>query len=60
MFKFFKKKLIYYYQIKKLLLIKKIKWNKKNHSTRKDIEKLSVIRLGMSDNEASKRIKVLI
>ncbi len=57
MFKFFKKKINILLSNKKIIIDKKIKWNKKNYSKKQDIEKLSLIKLGMSDNEASKRIK---
>ena len=57
MFKFFIKNIKTLLSNKEIVINKKIVWNKKNYSKRKDIEKLSIIKIGMSKNEFLKRIK---
>ena len=57
MFKLFKNKIKILLFNKRLIINKKIKWNKKNYSTRNDIEKLSIIKFEMSKNEIFRRIR---
>ncbi len=57
MFNFFKKKIKFLLENKKIIPVNNINWDKKNFSKKKDVDKLSLIKLNMSNKEASRRIR---